>query len=315
MGESIAMRIRLAGHFGMCFGVRDALRKAHEVAARGPVTVLGALAHNPAVTAHLRAVGMREGDLGDLSSAATRDVVITAHGASDRDLRAWRAGGFEVTDTTCPLVRKAHAALAGLVGAGYFPVVIGKKGHVEVRGLIGDHQGAVVVESEDDIAAIPLCGRIGVVSQTTQPSIRVLDFVMQIKSARPDAEVRFVDTVCQPTKDRQAALDELCRESEVVVVVGGRHSNNTHELVATARRLGVIAHHVETPDDLDPAWFDGVEAVGVTAGTSTLDESVHAVVERLRTIAASTGALGRVERSHDEAGGTSRWVTAAPAGF
>jgi 4-hydroxy-3-methylbut-2-enyl diphosphate reductase len=281
------MKIRLAGHFGMCFGVRDALRAAHEAAAAGPVTVLGALVHNPVVVGHLRAVGVREGELGVVGSAATRDVVITAHGASERDLRAWREAGFRVTDTTCPLVRKAHSALGGLVSAGYFPVVIGRKGHVEVRGLIGDHPAAVVVESEADIEAIPFCPKIGVVSQTTQPLARARDFVKQIESRRPDADVRFIDTVCQPTKDRQRALEELCLETAVVVVVGGRHSNNTRELVTTARRLGAVAHHVESPDDLDPGWFSGVESVGVTAGTSTLDESVHAVVERLRAIAAS----------------------------
>ena len=281
------MKIRLAGHFGMCFGVRDALRKAHEVAESGPVTVLGALVHNPVVTAHLRAVGVLEGELGDVSSAATRDVVITAHGASERDLQAWRGAGFRVTDTTCPLVRKAHAALSVLVGAGYFPVVIGKKEHVEVRGLVGDHPQAVVVETEGDIVAVPFCPKIGVVSQTTQPAARVRDFVAQIQAARPESEVRHMDTVCQPTKDRQRALEELCLEASVVVVVGGRHSNNTRELVATAGRLGAVAHHVESPEDIDPAWLQGVETVGVTAGTSTLDESVHAVVERLQAIAAS----------------------------
>ncbi|MFN0127564.1 MAG: 4-hydroxy-3-methylbut-2-enyl diphosphate reductase [Verrucomicrobiales bacterium] len=281
------MKIRLAEHFGMCFGVRDALRKVHEVAGAGPVTVLGQLVHNPVVSAHLATLGVREGELGAVGDVETGGVVITAHGAADGQRRAWREAGYAVTDTTCPLVRKAHAALAGLVRAGYFPVVIGRKGHVEVRGLTGDFAEAVVVEGEGDLNHLPTGVRLGVVSQTTQPVERVRRLVEAMRLTRPGQEVRFIDTVCQPTKDRQEALEALCHECPVVVVVGGRNSNNTRELVARVQALGAIGHHVEGADDLDPQWFNGVETVGVTAGTSTLDETVETVVNRLRLLAAS----------------------------
>lgn len=271
----------------MCFGVRDALRKTHEVAAAGPVTLLGQLVHNPVVTAHLTMLGVREGKLEEVGGVGTRGVVITAHGAADGHRRAWREAGHEVTDTTCPLVKKAHGALARLVAAGYFPVVIGKCGHVEVRGLTGDFPEAVVIEGEEDVRRLPEGRALGVVSQTTQPLGRVEGLVEAIRRARPGVVVRYVDTVCQPTKDRQGALDELCRECEVVVVVGGRNSNNTRELVVRAASLGAVAHHVETAEELRSEWFAGVESVGVTAGTSTLDETVEAVVSRLRVIAAS----------------------------
>lgn len=270
----------------MCFGVRDALRATHKASAEAPVTVLGQLVHNPVVSDHLKTLGVRDGDLDDLASADTRDVIITAHGASDRDRKAWQGAGFRVTDTTCPLVHKAHKALALVVAEGFFPVVIGKPGHVEVRGLTGDFPQAVVIEHEDDICRLPFHGRIGVVSQTTQPIDRVRELVQAIETFHPQAEVRFVDTVCQPTKDRQSALEELCRDNEVVVVVGGRNSNNTHQLVAKACQLGAVGYHVEHPADLNPDWFAGVGKVGVTAGTSTLDESVQAVMDRLHQIAA-----------------------------
>jgi 4-hydroxy-3-methylbut-2-enyl diphosphate reductase len=278
------MNVRLARYYGMCFGVRDALRKTHELAAAGPVTVLGQLVHNPVVAAHLEALGAKEGRLDEPGSAETRQVVVTAHGAADQHRRAWVEADYLVADTTCPLVRKAHSALCRLVEAGYFPVVIGKKGHVEVIGLTGDFPAAVVVETAADVAALPFRSRIGVVSQTTQPLGRVLDFVSQIKSRHPAAEVRLIDTVCQPTKDRQEALEQLCRENEVVIVVGGRNSNNTRELAATAARLGARVHQIEQAEEIDPKWFDGVDCVGVTAGTSTLDESVQAVVDRLQSI-------------------------------
>ncbi len=279
------MKIQLAEHFGMCFGVRDALRAAHQIAETDQVTVLGQLVHNPVVDRHLAQAGVRRGSLEDMESAETEKVVITAHGAADRDRRNWSENGFEVVDTTCPLVRKAHNALAGLVKAGCHPVVIGKADHIEVRGLTGDFPEASVIESFRDVLRLPAMEKFGVVSQTTQPIEKVRALVSHLEQCRPQAEVRFINTVCQPTKDRQTALHKLCTECEVVIAVGGRNSNNTGKLVETAKSLGARAYHVEGPDDLKRRWLWGAESVGVTAGTSTLDETVHAVVEKLRQLA------------------------------
>ena len=279
------MKITLASHFGMCFGVRDALRNTHDVASRQPVTVLGELVHNPLVADHLQTLGVRNGNLRDRSSASTEAVVITAHGAADSARRAWSDAGHQVVDTTCPLVKKAHRALECLVLAGYFPVVIGQADHVEVRGLIGDFPEAVVIESADDLLRIPAEPRIGVVSQTTQPIDRVKALVEALRNKFPESEVRFTDTVCQPTKDRQSALHELCADNDTIVVVGGNNSNNTRQLAETARRLGCRAWQVERAEDLRGHWFARSQNVGVTAGTSTLDETVHQVADRLREIA------------------------------
>ena len=281
------MRIILAEHYGLCFGVRDALRHAETLAAGGPLTVLGELVHNPLALERIHAHGARLGDLAKLDSAPpSARVLVTAHGASDERRGAWRAAGFQVHDTTCPLVRRAHSQLAALVAAGYFPVVIGRADHVEVRGLTGDFPGATVVETEADIANVPLTIRYGVIAQTTQPSDKVRVLVDALRAARPDAEVCFRDTVCQPTKDRQTALRKLLAEADVVIVVGGRGSNNTRQLVLAAEAAGRRAHQVERPDELDPAWLKDAEVVGLTAGTSTLRETVQAVHTRLEAIAA-----------------------------
>lgn len=287
------MKIEIAKHQGMCFGVRDALKKTHDLALVRPVTVLGELVHNPVVREHLETLGVKRGDLANPGGTETEAVVITAHGASDARRREWRERGHEVFDTTCPLVRKAHRSLECLVLAGYFPVVIGQRDHVEVRGLVGDFPQAVVVIEEADFEAIPAeTARIGVISQTTQPLDRVNTLVGRLRSRFPVAEIRQVDTVCQPTKDRQRALEELCGRNEVVVVVGGRSSNNTAQLVETAKRLGCRAWQVERADEVLARWFRPGDRVGVTAGTSTLDETVHAVVERLRLIAREQASLG-----------------------
>jgi 4-hydroxy-3-methylbut-2-enyl diphosphate reductase len=280
------MNIILAQHHGMCFGVRDALRATHSAAQRAPLTILGQLVHNPLVDRHLAAVGAQRGDLDDLNSAQTHQVAITAHGAADSHRQAWKNAGHEVIDTTCPLVRKAHHALATLVSDGYQPVVIGQRQHVEVRGLIGDFPQAVVVLVESDIAQIPSHPCLGIVSQTTQPIEIALRLVEAIKRRFTTSEVRFIDTICHPTKQRQTALDDLIRECDHIVVIGGRNSNNTLQLAQKAAAHGLRTIQIERAEELDPAWFIDAHNVGVTAGTSTLDETVDAVMQRLRQIAA-----------------------------
>ncbi len=284
--EPRRLKITLAEHYGMCFGVRDALRKTHDTATAGPATVLGELVHNPVVRRHLASLGIQEGNLDTIGQAPTQQVIITAHGAADRHRAAWQTAGFQVTDTTCPLVRKAHAALAQLAAAGCSPVVIGQASHVEVRGLTGDFPNALVIEAESDLNAVPYSPKFGVVSQTTQPVEKVRSLIAALQRRHPGAEVHFRDTVCQPTKDRQSALEKLCRENDLIIVVGGRNSNNTRQLVLAARRLGCQAQQVETATDLQLAWLTGVWRVGVTAGTSTLDETVRDVVDALRNLGA-----------------------------
>lgn len=279
------MKIKLAEHYGLCFGVRDAIAQAEELASQGPLTILGELVHNPVVRERLAQRGVHEGAL-DARTAPTPQVLITAHGASDRKRAEWREAGFGVADGTCPLVRHAHTQLGLLVGLGYFPIVIGKRGHVEVAGLTGDFPEARVVENEDDILLLPQSGRFGIIAQTTQPVEKVRALVEAIRHARPASEVRFTDTVCQPTKNRQNALRKLITECDTLVVVGGRNSNNTMQLVSTARAAGRTVFHVERAEELDPAWFRETETVGITAGTSTLKETVAAVHERLKQFAA-----------------------------
>jgi 4-hydroxy-3-methylbut-2-enyl diphosphate reductase len=280
------MNIILAQHHGMCFGVRDALRTTHTAAQRAPLTILGQLVHNPLVDQHLATLGAQRGDLDDLNSASTQQVAITAHGASDHHRQAWQGAGHTVIDTTCPLVKKAHHALAMLVNEGYQPVVIGQSQHVEVRGLIGDFPSAVVVLEEADLHRVPEHPRLGIVSQTTQPVEIALRMVDAIKRRHRSSEVRFIDTICHPTKQRQTAMDDLLRDCDHIVVIGGRNSNNTRQLTQKATAQGLPTIQIEQAGELDPAWFGKARNVGVTAGTSTLDETVDAVMQRLRQIAA-----------------------------
>jgi 4-hydroxy-3-methylbut-2-en-1-yl diphosphate reductase len=272
------MKVIVADHFGICFGVRDAIAQAQALAREGPLTILGELVHNPIVREQLRSQGIQEEPS---ANAANGRVMITAHGTSDKRREALNKRGLEVADGTCPLVRYAHGQLKGLVRAGYFPVVIGLADHVEVRGLVGDFVEACVINEAADIRKLPARRRYGIVSQTTQPIDRVRALVAEIGRLHPNARIRFVDTVCKPTKDRQLALKKLIAAVEVVVVVGGRQSNNTRQLVQTCRAAGKRSLHIERPEELQPEWFRGVAVVGLTGGTSTLPETVEAVRRRL----------------------------------
>ncbi len=260
---------------GMCFGVRDAIELAQGRAAAGPVTVLGDLVHNDTVLADLRGRGVLIRQ--DASAIPTREVLITAHGASNRRIEGLRQLGLTVTEATCPLVHRAHQALQKLVAAGFHPLVIGQAGHVEVRGLTEDHPGCDVVLTENEVDQLPERPRYGVVSQTTQPVARVRELVTHLRLRFPGSEVRWIDTVCQPTKDRQTAAEELASRCDVVLVIGGIHSNNTRRLVDTCQSRCSRVHWLQTPDDLDPAWIRESDTVGITAGTSTQDSVIEAI--------------------------------------
>jgi 4-hydroxy-3-methylbut-2-en-1-yl diphosphate reductase len=276
------MRIHIAEHYGLCFGVRDAIRQAERLADIAPLTILGELVHNPVVRDRLAARGVLESKLGTVGNSTTAQVMITAHGASDSARAAWRAAGFGVADGTCPLVRHAHDQLRVLIAMGCHPVVIGQPGHVEVLGLIGDFPNSVVIQVESDFANLPDAARYGVVSQTTQPISHVKRLVAALREHFPDREIVFRDTVCQPTKNRQSALERLIQTCDTVVVVGGKNSNNTLALVAAVRAADKRAIHVTHAVELQPNWLEGSREVGVTAGTSTLKETVSNVIEKLK---------------------------------
>jgi len=210
--------------------------------------------------------------------------MVTAHGTSERSLARTRALGLTVVEATCPLVRVAHRAVAALARDGYHVVIVGQRDHVEVRGLTGDldrDKFSVVLE-DADVLALEEHPRIGVAAQTTQAVEKVRHVVDLIRRRFPQSEVRFIDTVCKPTKERQSAAIEMARQADVVIVVGGRSSNNTRELVKTCARYCARVHHVQTDADVRPEWFDGVEIVGLTAGTSTPDDVIDRVEARIR---------------------------------
>jgi len=267
----------------MCFGVRDAIELALREGDAAPLTVLGDLVHNDAVLARLRARGIATAK--DPADAGTGTVMVTAHGTSERSRARTRALGLRVVDATCPLVTVAHRAVQALVRDGYHPVIVGQRGHVEVRGLTDDLDAFDVVLDERDVEALAPRPRLGVAAQTTQPMDRVRHLVACMRRRFPEADIRFVDTVCRPTKQRQTAAIDLARQADVVIVVGGASSNNTRQLVETCSRYCARVHHVQTEADVLSEWLANAETVGLTAGTSTPDDVVDRIEARIRGLA------------------------------
>lgn len=301
------MKVLRAEELGMCFGVRDALQVLDEVADPSRVTIHGELVHNREVLHDLDRRGFLRSPEGERPVPSTPVVLVTAHGISERERARLEGAGKQLIDTTCPLVRKAHAAAQQLQQQGCRVLVVGKRDHVEVRGLAEDLRDPIVLGSTTDVTTW-LDRKLGLVFQTTT-QVEVADAIeAAVRAANPHAELVVADTVCSPTKARVEALRGLLPRIDALVVVGGRNSNNTKQLVRTAEQAGVRTLHVENERELEAAWFRGVETVGLTAGTSTLARTVDAVHQRLCELAAEVSALAPAQ-----AGAMMRGCPSAPA--
>lgn len=284
MEEVSEVKVIRARTLGMCFGVRDAIARARSVGAPEEVTIYGELVHNREVTSEFAARGFAMSDAPGCDSLPdTSRVLITAHGISDRERNRLEAAGKSLIDTTCPLVRRVHEAARRLSRQGYFVVVIGKPGHVEVRGIVGDLRRFAVVAHPGDVRSYD-AGRIGVVCQTTTAPVLAQTTLERIKDCNRGKEIAWIPTMCRPTLDRQAAVRFLLRRVDALVVVGGRNSNNTRQIVELARTHGVPAFHVQSSADIHPKWLSSFTTVGLAAGTSTPDETIDAVHARLAAI-------------------------------
>lgn len=281
------MKIVRAAEMGMCFGVRDALQITKEVADPAQVTIHGELVHNPKVIQRLSTAGFSQSPENDRASIAqTPLVLITAHGVSNKERNRLQANGTQLIDTTCPLVRRVHDAAMELAAEGRHVLLIGKRGHVEVLGIVEDLESCHVIASPHEVRTYEN-NRLGIVCQTTMTTQLVDQIKNCIVSHNPAADIRFVDTVCHPTKRRQQAMLELINVVDAVVVVGGRNSNNTRRLTELCQQHNVPAFQVTCADEIDSNWLGDAKTIGLTAGTSTLDETIDEVQQRLEQIAAS----------------------------
>jgi 4-hydroxy-3-methylbut-2-enyl diphosphate reductase len=264
---------------GFCFGVQKAIDRAEQ---ESEATIFGSLIHNPQEVARLDALGKHI--VTDLDKIRGGKVFITAHGLEVARIAEIRGRGLEIVDTTCPLVTHIYRSGLKLEAQGLRVVVIGDPRHVEVRGIASRLKDPILVFEEADLERVPQGSRVGVVSQSTLTSEKFDRFV-SLLNARC-AEVQAINTICKPTKDRQAAARELSTKVETMVVIGGRNSSNTHKLAeVAAEALGETnTHHIETASELDGSWFEGRNVVGVCAGASTPDYLIEEVIRSIEAL-------------------------------
>jgi (E)-4-hydroxy-3-methyl-but-2-enyl pyrophosphate reductase len=287
------MKVLRADAMGLCFGVRDALAIADQLPDAARTTIHGELVHNETVLVQLQSRGFRitaEADRDTLPT--TEDVLVTAHGISNRERGRLESAGKRLIDTTCPLVRRVHRAAQALAADGFHVLVLGRRSHAEVRGIVEDLTAYEILERPEDAVDFRR-PKLGLVCQTTTPPALAQQILAAVRARNPSAKVRFVDTICSPTRERQQALERLLQKVDAVIVVGGKNSNNTRQLAETCRAVKVPVWHVQNPADLDSRALCGFQVVGLTAGTSTLDESIEAVYAALRRVPAAPPSTSR----------------------
>ncbi len=283
------MKVIKAQAMGLCFGVRDALDLAFSQREAKDITIHGELVHNEEVLGRLQEKGfamapeLQAPELNRQDMPPTPKVLITAHGISHKERHRLQQQGKQLIDTTCPLVRKVHDAASRLQAEGYHVVVIGKAGHVEVRGIVGDLQSYHILSSCKDACYLPY-SKLGVVCQTTFMVGEAQAILRTLRARNPRAKIHFEDTICEPTKQRIQALQYLVQRVDAMVVVGGKNSNNTRQLVRFCEAHGLPTYHIQKAADLDPDCFTDFHVVGLTAGTSTLDSTIDEVCQGLQEL-------------------------------
>ena len=271
------LRIEVASHAGVCYGVERALKLAAHAAesARGSVTTLGPLIHNPIVVRDLESAGVKGAQTVDEVESGT--LIIRAHGVVPQVIDQARAKGLEVLDATCPYVKKVHMAAEKLVREGYQLIVVGESGHPEVEGILG-HAGdaAHVVSTPHDLDGVDLARKVGVVVQTTQTPANLAAIVSAL--ALRTMDLRVVNTICSATQERQDSAAELASRADVMIVIGGKNSGNTRRLAEICMACCPRTHHIEDSSEIQRTWFEGVALVGITAGASTPGTHIDAAL-------------------------------------
>ena len=275
--------VLLAEPRGFCAGVVRAIDALDEILRREPhpVYVLHEIVHNRFVVERFESSGaVFVNSLDEVPANSL--AVISAHGAAPDDLARARSRGLRVIDATCPLVTRVHLESAKAARDGYRILLVGHEGHDEVEGTKGVAPGATtVVDTPADVGAVEDGrGPVFVVTQTTLSVEDTAQTVAAIRARFGDVEVR--NDICYATTNRQAAVKAIAERADLVIVVGSENSSNTQRLCDVARDLGTPAYRVDGFADIDPAWYEGVEVVGLTSGASAPPELLDAILADLR---------------------------------
>ncbi len=285
------MRVTIDENSGFCFGVVRAIGEAEAALERvGEVSSLGDIVHNRVEVQRLEALGLRTISHDEIESVGRGMLLIRAHGEPPRTYQLAKELGVELIDATCPVVarlqRRVREAYDKMTAQGGCVVLLGKRGHAEVVGLTGQvGDDVIVVEREADLDVIDFKKPIYFLSQTTQ-SIELFNHLgeeIKRRSNNPD-DVIIDDTICRRVAGREPLLAEFSRSVDVVIFVSGRKSSNGKVLCEVCRRANERCYMVEESSELDEAWFEGVESVGICGATSTPRWLMEQVAEAVKNI-------------------------------
>ena len=282
--------ILLAEPRGFCAGVDRAIEIVERALEKfgTPIYVRHEIVHNTYVVNDLKAKGaIFIEELSDVPPDAT--LIFSAHGVSRAVQDEAIARGFQIFDATCPLVTKVHVEVAKLHKEGYEFIMIGHKGHPEVEGTMGQlDSGIHLVEDVADVAKVqPLqTERLAVVTQTTLSVDDAAEIAAAIKVRFPNARQPKQQDICYATQNRQDAVKVMSPQVDVLIVVGSPTSSNSNRLAELARKLGTESYMVDSADELQAAWFEGRQRVGLTAGASAPEILVRQVIDRIKALGA-----------------------------
>ncbi len=273
-----------AEYAGACYGVQRALDLTLETADNNKAAcTLGPLIHNPQVVADLEARGIRVAN--GVDDCTEEAVVIRSHGVIPQVIDMLSERGREVIDATCPHVLRAQRAAAKLAREGFHVLVVGEAGHPEVEGILEharqEGKRCTIVGSIEDIP-VDLVEPVGIVVQTTQSHQKLGEIVDALEARGIDPLVK--DTICFATIQRQDAARDLASSVDVMLVIGGRNSSNTTRLYEMCQQCCNAVYHIESAEEIDPAWFESASSVGISAGASTPEDQIQAVVSYLETL-------------------------------
>ena len=282
------VEIVVAPSAGFCFGVKRAVRLAEEstslVGEGRKVYTLGPIIHNPQEVGRLISRGVKPLEGEELKEGDA--IIIRSHGIPPDKERELREKGLRVIDATCPYVKAVHEAVCRLSEEGYFIILVGEKNHPEVIGTLGYLRKCggkgIVVENLEDLEEAFKHERIGVVSQTTQNEGFFKEVVGEL--ALWVKELKVINTICNATSVRQEDVYRIAPKVDVMIIIGGKNSGNTRRLYTISKSLNPNSHHIETEEELDPSWFEGVRKVGITAGASTPDWIIERVKVKIEEI-------------------------------
>ena len=281
------MKIILAKDAGYCFGVRDAVNSAYDTSKEyGEVYMLGDIVHNESVVEDLEKNGVKV--VSNLNQVPDdKPVLFRAHGTAKEVWKDAEKNKMNIIDATCPLVHEIHKEVKQLDKEGRKIIIIGDHGHDEVIGIASQVQGAIIISTVEEAEKLKKTKKAGIVSQSTQTIENVQDIINILMTKVFD--LRFVNTICFPTKRNQEQIKELSEIVDLMIIIGSFTSANSKRLTQLSLERNKNTYQVTNATEIDVSWFKkNINSVGISAGASTPDWIIDSVVKKVKDVTNTT---------------------------